>query len=146
MNKEVMTQKKNQQYPAGVKWTKQRKCVYEILSSAEEPVSAARIYQMILQQEGQVSYAVSTVYRILSVFEEKGIVLKDSRSQDGNSVYELNRGQHTHYAVCLECHRRIPLKNCPFAHVHLEADTGEFTVTGHKLELYGYCRDCEKKA
>ena len=63
---------------------------------------------------------------------------------DGTVVYELNRGEHTHYAVCLECHKRIPLPSCPFAHVHLEQDTGDFTVTGHKLELYGYCKKCQE--
>ena len=44
----------------------------------------------------------------------------------------------------LECHKRIPLPSCPFAHVHLEQDTGDFTVTGHKLELYGYCKKCQE--
>ena len=23
-------------------------------------------------------------------------------------------------------------------------DTGDFTVTGHKLELYGYCKKCQE--
>lgn len=135
-----------QAYPAGIKWTKQRKCVYEILKEASEPISAVQIYQQIVQREGQVPYAVSTVYRILGVFEEKGIVLKDTRSEDGNTVYELDRGEHTHYAVCLECHKRIPLKSCPFAHVHLDAQAGDFTVTGHRLELYGYCGECGKSS
>ena len=62
----------------------------------------------------------------------------------GTDVSELNRGEHPHYAVCLECHKRIPLPSCPFAHVHLEQDTGDFTVTGHKLELYGYCKKCQE--
>lgn len=137
---------KKQEYPSGIKWTKQRKSVYEILKEAREPVSAVQIYQQMIRREGQVPYAVSTVYRILSTFEQNGFVTKDTRSEDGNAVYELDRGEHTHYAVCLECHKRIPLKNCPFAHMHLDADTVEFTVTGHKLELYGYCKDCGKNS
>ena len=138
MNKDEIT------YPAGIKWTKQRKCVYDILKTAHEPLSAVQIYQHILQQEEDVTYAVSTVYRILSAFEEKSIVLKDMRAGDGNGVYELNRGGHTHYAVCLECHKRIPLKSCPFAHMHLDAGAGDFQITGHKLELYGYCKECRQ--
>ena len=132
-------------YPVGVKWTRQRKCVYDILKAAKEPLSAVQIYQHILQLEQDVTYAVSTVYRILGAFEEKGIVLKDMRAGDGNGVYELNRGGHTHYAVCLECHKRIPLKICPFAHMHPAAETGDFQVTGHKLELYGYCKECRNR-
>lgn len=140
-----INREKKQEYPAGIKWTRQRKCVYEMLKEVGEPVSAVQLYQMILKREGEVPYAASTVYRILSAFEEKGIVLKDTRSEDGNAVYELDLGQHTHYAVCLECHRRIPLASCPFVHAHLEAAAGNFIVTGHRLELYGYCGECGKR-
>lgn len=136
-----------EKYPAGIKWTRQRKSIYDILKQAEEPMSAVQLYQQLLQREETVNYAVSTVYRILGAFEEKAMVLRDTRPEDGNAVYELNRGGHTHYAVCLECHKRIPLKSCPFVHMHPERGNEElkeedFTVTGHKLELYGYCKKC----
>lgn len=131
-------------YPAGIKWTRQRKDVYRVLSEAEEPLNAVQIYRRI-GKEDDSSYAVSTIYRILSAFEEKGLVNKTIWMGDGTTVYELNRGGHTHYAVCLECHRRIPLESCPFAHVHMETTAGDFVVTGHKLELYGYCKECKRK-
>lgn len=131
------------EYPQGIKWTRQRKDVYEVLYHATEPLSAVQIYQQIAKAEEPCNYAVSTVYRILTAFEENGFVNKTNWMGDGTVVYELNRGGHTHYAVCLECHKRIQLPNCPFAHVHLEQETGDFTVTSHKLELYGYCSDCK---
>ena len=34
---------KVEEYPAGLKWTKQRKRVYQILQEATEPLSAAQI-------------------------------------------------------------------------------------------------------
>ena len=103
-----------------------------------------QIYNRIEKEHEGSDYAVSTIYRILATFEEHGMVEKTTFMGDGTVVYELNRGEHTHYAVCLECHKRIPLPSCPFAHVHLEQDTGDFTVTGHKLELYGYCKKCQE--
>lgn len=132
------------QYPQGIKWTKQRKAVYEILWQAKEPLSAVQIYNRVEKSDEEGTYAVSTIYRILAAFEEKNLVSKTTWMGDGTVVYELNRGGHTHYAVCLECHKRIALPSCPFAHVHLEQETGDFTVTGHKLELYGYCKDCKQ--
>ena len=132
----------NLQYPQGLKWTEQRKRVYRILREAAEPLSAVQIYHLTARPEGQ-EYAISTIYRILAVFEEKGIVEKSAWAGDGTAVYALDRGEHTHYAVCLECHKRIPLPDCPFSHIHLE-ETGDFTVTGHRLELYGYCGECKK--
>lgn len=133
------------QYPQGLKWTRQRKTVYRILWEATEPLSAAKIYTLARLGADGREYALSTIYRILSAFEENGYVEKTSWLGDGTVVYSLNRGKHTHYAICLECHRRIPLQNCPFAHIRLEKDTGDFTVISHKLELYGYCRECREE-
>lgn len=132
------------EFPQGIKWTKQRKSVYTVLQEAVEPLSAMQIYHLVEKLADGEEYAMSTIYRILAAFEEKGLVSKTTWMGDGAVVYELNRGQHTHYAVCLECHKRIALSNCPFAYIPLEQNTWDFTVTGHKLELYGYCKDCKK--
>lgn len=139
-----MGEKKEIVYPQGIKWTKQRKNVYAVLLEASEPLNAVQIYRLAEKLAKDEEYALSTIYRILAVFEEKGLVAKTAWPGDGAVAYELNRGEHIHYAVCLECHKRIALQSCPFAHIHLERETGDFTVTGHKLELYGYCKDCRK--
>lgn len=140
-----MGEKKQIEYPQGIKWTKQRKNVYAVLREASEPLTAVQIYHLSEKLAEGGEYALSTIYRILAAFEEKGLVSKTTWMGDGTVVYELNRGEHTHYAVCLECHKRIALQSCPFAHMHLGQDTDDFTVTGHKLELYGYCKDCRKE-
>lgn len=131
-------------YPGGLKWTKQRKKVYRVLWEAEEPLNAAQIYNLVEKKAEGEEYALSTIYRILSAFEGNGLVDKTVWMGDGTVAYALNRGKHTHYAICLECHRRIPLQSCPFAHIHLERETGDFIITDHKLELYGYCKNCRK--
>lgn len=139
-----MEKKEETGYPQGIKWTKQRKNLYAVLQEATEPLTAVQIYHLSEKLAEGGEYALSTIYRILAAFEEKGLVSKTTWMGDGTVVYELNRGEHTHYAVCLECHKRIALQSCPFAHIHLDQETDGFTVTGHKLELYGYCKDCRK--
>ena len=116
-----MGERKEIEYPQGIKWTKQRKNVYTVLQGAEEPLSAVQIYRLAEKLAEGEDYALSTIYRILAFFEEKGMVSKNTWMGDGTIVYELNRGGHTHYAVCLECHKRIALQSCPFAHMHLES-------------------------
>ncbi len=133
------------EYPQGLKWTRQRKNVYRVLWEAKEPLNAVQIYKLAAQYAEGEEYALSTIYRILSTFEEKGLVEKTSWVEDTAVAYSLNRGQHTHYAVCLECHRRIPLQGCPFAHMNVDCGAGGFTVTGHKLEVYGYCSECREQ-
>lgn len=142
---ETIEETEEPEYPRGVKWTKQRKSVYRVLWNAVEPLNATQIYRLTEREAGEKEYAPSTIYRILAVFEEQGLVEKTTWMGDGTVLYALNRGGHTHYAVCLECHKRIPLRSCPFSHIHLERDTGDFTVVSHKLELYGYCRECRDK-
>lgn len=128
----------------GLKKTKQREEVFQILALAKEPLSAQEIYQRLLTHAGGGSaYAISTVYRILAAFEEKNLVSKSTLPGAENAVYELNRG-HRHYALCLGCHKLIPLEHCPFEQRMLpDMCNSDFTVTGHRLELYGYCKDCK---
>lgn len=133
------------EYPAGLKWTRQRKDVYQVLWEAREPLSAVQIYRRLEESAGASGYAVSTIYRILAVFEEQGLLTKSSWMGDDTLLYELDRGGHTHYALCLGCRKRVPLMNCPFEHMHPNLPQGDFEVTGHKLELYGYCKDCRGK-
>lgn len=142
-NRQAAGQEKAVSYPEGIKWTKQRKDVYHVLVEERQPLSAVQIYNRIVQKEKNTGYAVSTIYRILSAFEEKGLVTKTNWMGDGTVVYEWNRGGHTHYAVCLGCHKRVALPSCPFEHMHLDTEAGEFKVTGHKLELFGYCKECQ---
>ena len=98
-------------YPKGLKWTKQRKCVYQVLEEATEPLSAVQIYNRIERDHEGSDYAVSTIYRILATFEEHGMVEKTTFMGDGTVVYELNRGEHTHYA---DSAAQLPLCTCAF--------------------------------
>lgn len=130
------------EYPQGIKWTKQRRSVYRVLKESKEPLNVSRIYHLAEKEAGGEEYALSTVYRILAAFEEKGLVERNICLEDGTAVYSLARDGHTHYAVCLGCRRRIPLQSCPFTYVHMEKEPEGFIVTGHRLELYGYCVAC----
>lgn len=152
MNTEMAEKGKALEYPQGIKWTRQRKCVYQVLSQAAEPLSAQQIYLLAEGMGEHETYALSTIYRILSVFEENGLVNSITWMGEDTVFYELERGDHTHYAVCLDCHKRIPLHSCPFSIGHLghrhgdreEEELQDFTVIGHRVELYGYCSVCRE--
>lgn len=128
-------------YPSDMKRTKQREEIFRILAGASQPVSAADIYNSLHESMNGVNFAISTVYRTLTAFEEKGYVAKSTLPGEDMAYYEWNQGQHKHYAVCLRCHKLIPLKSCPFEHAKIEPQE-DFAITGHRLELYGYCNAC----
>ena len=132
-------------WPEGIKKTKQREDVFRVLIEAKEPLSAIEIYNRIQQKSGQINYAISTIYRSLAVFEEKGLVEKSTLMGEDTAVYEWHHGDHKHYAICLKCHKLVPLAKCPFEHVKLDTSDENFTVTSHKLEIYGYCKKCKEE-
>lgn len=131
------------QWPSGIKRTRQREDVFRVLTQAEEPMTAMEIYQRVMDNTHNSNYAISTIYRSLAVFEENDLVEKNTLMGEDMAVYEWKREQHKHYAICLACRRKIPLQECPVEHLHIHSGPEDFTITGHKLELYGYCKDCQ---
>lgn len=130
-------------WPEGMKRTKQREAVLRILENAEAPLSAMSIYNQIGKGESPVW--LSTVYRILELFTEKGIVTKTTVLDSDMAYFERNRHGHQHYAVCVDCHKIVAINNCPMAEFKPKLSDDEFRVLGHRIEMYGYCRDCDKR-
>ena len=55
--------------------------------------------------------------------------------------YEPASDVHRHYVVCLKCGKMEHINVCPVHDIKLDG----FEVTGHRLELYGYCAECMDK-
>ncbi len=134
-------------FPESIKKTRQRIDIFKVLYSASQPLSAAEIFGALNSGAGD-KYAFSTVYRNLLAFEKAGVVMKSVLSTEDNALYELKRDTHKHYAVCLSCHVKIPIKACPLHDLthDIEDTLPDFQVTGHQLEIYGYCDKCRAKA
>ena len=130
-------------WPKGLKRTKQRESVLAILKESTQPMSAQEISARISKEGGGAW--LSTVYRVLELFVEKKLAIKTSIMNSETAVYELNREHHRHYAVCIGCHKMIPMENCPMESFIPKIKDKEFQVIGHNLEVYGYCKDCAAK-
>lgn len=133
----------NREWPSGLKRTRPRECVLSVLEKAEKPLSALEICSEIERSGG--SAWLSTVYRVLELFEKKGMVVKIAILNGETALYELNRFEHRHYAVCLSCHKIVAMDNCPMERFMPNIQDAGFRVLGHNLEIYGYCKDCDPK-
>lgn len=133
-------------WPEGVKKTHQRIDIFKILYSAKEPISAADIFNELNSEHPDEMYAFSTIYRNLLAFEKAGIITKTVLTSEDNTVYELRNNRHKHYVVCLKCHKKIPIETCPIHEISgdIEKSAPGFEITGHNLEIYGYCKNCQK--
>ncbi|MGI5984958.1 MAG: Fur family transcriptional regulator [Oscillospiraceae bacterium] len=130
-------------WPAGMKKTKQRKRVFSVLERADSPLSAMDIYKQIEKDDS--SFWLSTVYRILELFANEGLVVKTTVMGNNMTLYELNRNKHRHYAVCVNCRKVVEMDNCPMEKFIPEFAESDFRVLGHKVEMYGYCKECDAK-
>lgn len=128
-------------WPAGIKRTRQRESVLSILENSEKPLSAADIYSE-MEKNGETAW-MSTVYRVLELFVKHDMVIKTNVMNHEMAVYELNRFEHKHYAVCINCHKMISMDNCPMDKFIPELEDDGFRVMGHNLEIFGYCKDCK---
>ncbi|MDR1481144.1 MAG: transcriptional repressor [Synergistaceae bacterium] len=129
------------EWPVGVKKTRQRQSVLEVLENSPNPLNAEEILSLAKKNEGSIW--LSTVYRILDLFVRKGIAARASALRGDCAVYEINRDQHRHYAICVGCRKVIQMDNCPMEEFTPRLDEGDFKITGHTVEIYGYCRDCD---
>jgi len=132
----------NELIKSGLKNTPHRQEIFDLLKKGGQPVTAEQLYNQLNQNK--ISINLSTVYRILDTLSNSELVTKINISTENKNLYEYNCNVHRHYLVCLKCNKIFTVKNCPLVDYEkdVEKDTG-FKITGHKLSLYGYCKDCD---
>lgn len=114
-----------------------------VLERSDSPLSAMEICKQTENEDCPVW--LSTVYRILELFVKRNVVLKTTIPDCEMALYEINKNQHRHYALCLNCHKVVEMDNCPLEKFTPRFTENDFQVLGHKLEMYGYCKDCKEK-
>ena len=86
---------------AGLKITLPRIKILQILESSEvHHVSAEDVYKLLLANGEEIGLA--TVYRVLTQFEQAGLVSRHN-FEGGHSVFELASEKHHDHIVCVKC-------------------------------------------
>jgi len=129
---------------SGLKMTKNRKAIIDMLLQKNCPIAAEQIYLEL--KKNKVEINLSTIYRTLEALENKGLVTKLNIMDNDRMFFEYNKLGHRHYLVCVGCKKIVTVNGCPLESYEkaLEKETN-FTMVGHKLYLYGYCLDCQRK-
>lgn len=107
---------------------------------------------MILQHAP--SLAQSSVYRNLTVLEQAGLVARIALGDD-HAHFELSEqvtGTHHHHQVCTECGAvdvvtlPNPVERKLDVALASAAQATSFRLTGHRLNLIGFCAACDTAA
>ncbi|HFA6679756.1 TPA: ferric iron uptake transcriptional regulator [Neisseria gonorrhoeae] len=110
---------------------------------AEEHLSAEDVYRILLE-EG-VEIGVATIYRVLTQFEQAGI-LQRHHFETGKAVYELDKGDHHDHIVCVKCGEVTEFHNPEIEALQDKiAEENGYRIVDHALYMYGVCSDCQAK-
>lgn len=130
---------------AGLKVTIPRLKILQILEkSKEHHLSAEDIYRSLLDSGEDIG--IATVYRVLTQFEEAGLVVRHHFEGD-LSVFELDHGEHHDHLVCVKCGRVEEFVDDVIEKRQEEISRqAGYSITDHSLNIYGICGKCQKKS
>ncbi|MCP5464079.1 MAG: transcriptional repressor [Deltaproteobacteria bacterium] len=126
-----------------LKSTKQRDLIVETFFEQKgKHILIEELLEKVRQKKASIGYA--TVYRTLMLLVDAGIA-HQRQFNDGQSRFEINSQEHHDHLICTECNRIIEFENDTIEKLQEKiAANHRFELTGHKLELYGTCPDCQK--
>ena len=127
----------------GLKATLPRLKILEIFQTGRQRhMTAEDVFRVLLEDQSDIGLA--TVYRVLTQFEQAGLLVR-SNFESGKAVYELNEGHHHDHLVCLDCGRVEEFYDAEIEKRQQSiAATRGFDLQEHALSLYAHCTktDC----
>ncbi len=122
----------------GLKATMPRLKILDVFQKgSQRHMTAEDVFRVLLEERSAIGLA--TVYRVLTQFEQAGILLR-SHFESGKAVYELNEGQHHDHLVCLDCGRVEEFYDPEIEkRQHDVALAKGFDIADHALSLYAHC-------
>lgn len=125
----------------GVRNTRQRTAVVELLDTLDGFLSAKDIHQRLDAMHADVG--LTTVYRTLQSLADVNAV--DVLHMDsGETLYRAcHSDDHHHHLVCTRCGRTEEIDGGPVEAWAQEVATKyDFQLTGHDAEVFGICGSC----
>jgi len=128
----------------GLRLTGPRRLVLEVVRGSDAHPTAEAVHRLVRRRLPRVS--LGTVYRNLRLLVAQGLV---KELLGPHARFDCNLSEHHHF-TCLVC-GRIADVDGPLTEPHSRAlmsraaSSGGFTVTHHRIELYGRCAACERR-
>ena len=127
---------------AGLKTTLPRLRILSILEGSQGHFTAEEVYKSLLDAGEEIAFA--TVYRVLTQFEDAGLVLRHN-FEGGRSVFELDDGEHHDHMVCVKCNTVTEFYDAEIEERQKAvAKKHNFQLLDHSLILYGICESCQE--
>lgn len=126
----------------GLKTTLPRLRILSVLEEGKDRhFTAEEVYKTLMDAGEEIAFA--TVYRVLTQFENAGLVLRHN-FEGGRSVFELDNGKHHDHMVCAKCNTVTEFYDAEIEErQNRVAQKYGFDLQDHSLYMYGICADCQ---
>ena len=128
----------------GLKATLPRLKILDVFQKgSQRHMTAEDVFRVLLEERSDIGLA--TVYRVLTQFEQAGI-LERSHFESGKAVYELNEGTHHDHLICTSCGKVEEFYDAEIERRQqmIAKDKG-WILQDHAMSLYGLCGDCASR-
>ena len=130
----------------GLKASRQREIIAQAFFKVGGHITIDELLTYVRTQEPKVSQA--TVYRTMKLLTDCGLA-QPRNFLDGQTRYERHdrAGHHHDHLICTACRTIVEFVDDRIEALQVAvASSHGFTVTSHKMELYGLCADCSRAA
>jgi Fur family ferric uptake transcriptional regulator len=122
----------------GLKATLPRLKILDIFEHCDKRHMTAEEVYRLLSEDGH-DIGLATVYRVLTQFEQAGLLMRHHFDSD-KAVFELNRGNHHDHLVCLQCGRVEEFVDSEIEKRQNKiAEQRGFSIHDHSLQIYADC-------
>ena len=122
----------------GLKATLPRLKILDLFEqSNKRHMTAEEVYRLLSDEDLDIGLA--TVYRVLTQFEQAGLLIRHHFDSD-KAVFELNEGDHHDHLVCLQCGKVEEFLDSEIEkRQHRIAKERGFAIHDHSLQIYADC-------
>ncbi|MCU0227440.1 MAG: transcriptional repressor [Bryobacterales bacterium] len=128
----------------GIRLTKQRKILLEIIDQSGAHLDAERLYQLAKERDSKLNRV--TVYRTLKLLKESGLVdeLDLMHFAGDQHYYETRMKQEHAHVICLQCGRVEEYFGEPLRALRQQIQESlGFEIVAARTEVGGYCSHCQ---
>ncbi|GAB4536044.1 MAG: transcriptional repressor [Thermodesulfovibrionia bacterium] len=127
----------------GLKQTEQRKEILRIFLKTEKHLTAEELYRLVKKKIPSIGF--STIYRTLKLLCECELC-RELKLEDGTVRYEHLYGhEHHDHIICIRCGKFIEVVDPEIERLQERlAEREGFILKGHKLLMYGICKECKE--
>ena len=142
---QLLTDFKNLLKDNALKFTIQREVILQTLYKSDEHLTPESLHHLLQNNFPDLKIGIATVYRTLALLEDSDMVTSLSFGAQGKK-YELGAKEHHDHMICTSCGQITEFVDEEIENRQdaIAKELG-FKISDHSMQIYGICKNCQKK-